>query len=433
MIDQAVIARLLCRHEVIALGVPLDGFQWLPGICRQDIIELGFHCQDFAGVDLDVRCLALHATQWLMDHRACIGQHVALTLFTCGQQERTHGSSLPHADCAHLRLDEVHGVVDRHAGGHHAAWRVDVEADILFRVVRFQKQHLRHDGIGNVIIHPTHQEDDALAQEPRVNIERSLTAAGLFNDHRNEIEGAWILKLAHVFSNVGSYHILPVSRFSIPGAPLAMVYNERMVENTEKIWHGYDVEACQWFMEPRFQNLQDKAIQGAFTDAFLEGKSQARLSFTGHNREADAPDCLYAAKLVRRPHLDGQRLFVIRVDPATMSPLDVQEVPWKKVDPTNMIASKKNDVFGEVEKMPSFLSLVEPEQARMGTVLEQVFQGVADWHASSFGVGPVAPPMGSDDPDDGPQAHEDFVRWQQARLERTTKRQTAQSAAGPRL
>ena len=197
-----------------------------------------------------------------------------------------------------------------------------------------------------------------------------------------------------------------------------------------KPWHGYDIDACQWFMEPRFQNLEDKTIQGAFADAFLEGKSQARVTFNGHNREADAPDCLYAAKLVRRPHIEGQRLFMIRVDPTTMSPMDVQEVSWKGVEPSNMVLPKKDAFFGEVREMPSFASLVDPERAKMGTVLEQVFEAVAYWHKDSFGMGPVAPIVDYDDPNDDVHV---FTKWQQARLERTTKRDIPPATSGPRL
>lgn len=213
-----------------------------------------------------------------------------------------------------------------------------------------------------------------------------------------------------------------------------MYYNERMTKITNKTWHGYDAEASQWFMEPRFQNLEDKEIQAAFVDAFLEGKSQARLMLNGHNREADAPDCLYAAKLVRRPHSDGQRLFMIRVDAATMAPMDVHEMHWNEFEARNEMPSQKGGLggfFGKVEDKSSVPS-VDPSD-KMSDILEQVFGAVANWHRNSFGVGPVAPPMGSSNPNDGEELHERFTHWQQARLERTSKRSTSPSSPAPRL
>ena len=71
--------------------------------------------EDFLGVDLDVRGLALEAAHRLVDHHARIRQAEALALGAGRQQEGAHAGRLADAQRRHIRLDELHGVVDRHA------------------------------------------------------------------------------------------------------------------------------------------------------------------------------------------------------------------------------------------------------------------------------------------------------------------------------
>src|SRR3546814_4457348 len=56
-------------------------------------------------------------------------------------------------------LDDLHGVVDRHAGGDDAAGRVDVQADVLLGVLGLEEQHLRDDDVGDVVVDAADQED----------------------------------------------------------------------------------------------------------------------------------------------------------------------------------------------------------------------------------------------------------------------------------
>jgi len=50
-----------------------------------------------------------------------------------------------------------------------------------------RKKELGRDQIGNVVVDFRAQEDDAVPQQPRVNIVRSLAAAGLLDNHRDQI------------------------------------------------------------------------------------------------------------------------------------------------------------------------------------------------------------------------------------------------------
>ena len=102
------------------------------------------------------------------------------------QQERAHGGRLADAQGRDRAADELHGVVDRQAGGHDAAGRVDVEGDFLLRVLGFEEQQLRHDQRGRIVFDRAREEDDPLAQEARIDVERALAAVRLLDHHRDE-------------------------------------------------------------------------------------------------------------------------------------------------------------------------------------------------------------------------------------------------------
>src|SRR3546814_8535602 len=86
-------------------------------------------------------------------------------------------------------LDDLHGVVDRHAGGDDAAGRVDVQADVLLGVLGLEEQHLRDDDVGDVVVDAADQEDHPLLQQARIDVVRALAAAGLRSEeHTSELQ-----------------------------------------------------------------------------------------------------------------------------------------------------------------------------------------------------------------------------------------------------
>ena len=82
---------------------------------------------------------------------------------------------------------ELHGVVDRHAGGHHPARRVDVHRDFFFRILRFKEQQLRHHQRGDAVVDRAGDEDDPFLQQARINVIGALAAVGLLDHHGNEM------------------------------------------------------------------------------------------------------------------------------------------------------------------------------------------------------------------------------------------------------
>ena len=58
-----------------------------------------------------------------------------------------------------------------------AARRVDVQADVLVRVLRLEEQQLRDDQVRHVVVDRPDEEDHALLQQARVDVVRALAAA----------------------------------------------------------------------------------------------------------------------------------------------------------------------------------------------------------------------------------------------------------------
>ena len=107
---------------------------------------------------------------------------------TRGQQEAAHRRGLADADRADLGPDVLHRVVDREAGGDHAARRVDVHEDVLLRVLGLEEEQLGGDQRGHMVLDRAGDEDDPFAQQPRINVEAALAAVRLLDDDGNEPE-----------------------------------------------------------------------------------------------------------------------------------------------------------------------------------------------------------------------------------------------------
>lgn len=98
-----------------------------------------------------------------------VRQGEALALGAAGEQELAHRGRHAHTDGDDVVRDELHGVVDGHAGRHGATGAVDVEVDVLLRLGG-QEQELRGDLVGDVIVDLLAEEDDALAEQPVVDM-----------------------------------------------------------------------------------------------------------------------------------------------------------------------------------------------------------------------------------------------------------------------
>jgi hypothetical protein len=100
-----------------------------------------------------------------VNHNAAVGQGEAFAFFTGGQQKCPHAGGLAETQGRYVGFDKVHGVVNRHARRYGAARRIDVKENIFVGIFAFQKQQLRHDQIGGLVVHRTDQKYDAFFEQ----------------------------------------------------------------------------------------------------------------------------------------------------------------------------------------------------------------------------------------------------------------------------
>ena len=128
------------------------------------------------------------AEGWWMRMRE-FGSDIRLPLRAAGQQQRAHRHRDADDHRRDVGLDELHRVVDREAGVDRAARRVDVDRDVLVRVLGLEVEHLRDDQVGDLVVDGVAEEDDALVEQARVDVELALSAGGALDDHRDQRHG----------------------------------------------------------------------------------------------------------------------------------------------------------------------------------------------------------------------------------------------------
>ena len=129
------------------------------------------------------------AAAGLVHHDAGVGQGKTLARRAGGEQQAAGGGGHADADGADGAADVLHRVVHRQGGRDHAAGAVDVERDVLVRVLAFQEQQLGADQRCHAIIDLTGQEDNAFLQQARIDVVRPLATRGLLDHHRHEVIG----------------------------------------------------------------------------------------------------------------------------------------------------------------------------------------------------------------------------------------------------
>src|SRR5574337_1033695 len=180
---------MVCRQAMPApaerVCFPASVIRCSPSTC-QHLVELGSQGQDFTSVNFNVGRLSLETTQRLMNHDPRVRQAESLTLGPCSQQKSPHARGLSNTQCAHVRLYELHGVVDGHPRRDGPAGRVDIEENVFVRVLRFKKEQLRDDQVGRDVIDWPHEKYHPLPQEARIDIVGSLATSALLDDHGDQ-------------------------------------------------------------------------------------------------------------------------------------------------------------------------------------------------------------------------------------------------------
>ena len=80
-----------------------------------------------------------------------------------------------------ITFDVIHRIVNGHAVRNGATRAVDIEVNILLRVLPFQIEQLRHHKAGRSGIHIFAQHNNAVIEQAGKNIVAALTARSLFD------------------------------------------------------------------------------------------------------------------------------------------------------------------------------------------------------------------------------------------------------------
>src|SRR5207247_4310001 len=91
--------------------------------------------------------------------------------------------------------------------GDRAARRVDVEVHVPLTVLALEVQELGHDQVRDRVVQGHAEEDDALLEQARIDVERALSPASLLDDDRDEIVGDWLHR-RYSLKVPGSFEVL---------------------------------------------------------------------------------------------------------------------------------------------------------------------------------------------------------------------------------
>ncbi len=82
-----------------------------------------------------------------------------------GEQELAHRGGEAEAHRGDVAADELHRVVDRHAGGDRPTGAVDVQPDVLAGIFTFEVEQLRADLVGDLVVDVGAQHDHPVLEE----------------------------------------------------------------------------------------------------------------------------------------------------------------------------------------------------------------------------------------------------------------------------
>ena len=109
-------------------------------------------------------------------------QSAALALFAGTKQHGTHRGSHTRAYGGHIRLHQLHGVVDGQTRMHLPTGSVQIHGDVHARVFSRQEQQLGLDDVGHVVVDGDAQEDDVIHHQTAEHIHLGHVQAAFFRN-----------------------------------------------------------------------------------------------------------------------------------------------------------------------------------------------------------------------------------------------------------
>ena len=119
----------------------------------------------------------------IKDRRDVVGGRLRpsdpLALGPGAEEKGAHAGGHADADGGHVALDVLHGIVDGHAGGDGTTGAVDIQLDLLVRVLALQVQQLGHYQRGGGVVDLFAQENDAVVEQAGEDVVGPLAPVGL--------------------------------------------------------------------------------------------------------------------------------------------------------------------------------------------------------------------------------------------------------------
>src|SRR3990172_3558523 len=162
LIDDTVLAGDFGGHDEVSLHVILDFGDVLSGVLRQNLVQALARAQDLLRLNVDVGGLARNTSRRLVDDDPGVRESETLSRRSRREDHGGHARCLADAVCRHVGANELQGVVDGEPRGHNSSRTIDVDRNLLLRILRLEKQELGHDQVRQIVFDGSSNEDDVV-------------------------------------------------------------------------------------------------------------------------------------------------------------------------------------------------------------------------------------------------------------------------------
>jgi len=164
-------------HEKIPIGILCYFLNCLIAIFRHEFVQTSLREQNLLRLNLNIGRLPLRTTQRLMDHNPRIRQALPLPRRSCPQEKSTHTRRHSETNRLYVTGYELHCIVDGESRGDGSARGVDIEGDVLVRVLVREEEELGHENVGDLVVDVGSEEEDAVFEEAGNDVNLTLATA----------------------------------------------------------------------------------------------------------------------------------------------------------------------------------------------------------------------------------------------------------------
>src|SRR5690606_25228608 len=105
LIDKTVLLGFFGCHDVVAIGIFLDGLDRLTCVTGKKLIELALDSENLTSLNLDIGCLTLSSTEGLVNQDSRVRQCHSLALGSGREKECAHGGCLSETNRTDIGTD----------------------------------------------------------------------------------------------------------------------------------------------------------------------------------------------------------------------------------------------------------------------------------------------------------------------------------------